>query len=189
MYILTALHGMGILLFTVLVVGLDQITKLFVKSRFYLGESTEVFGDVLRFTYIQNPGMAFGIRVGGKLFFTIFASVASIVILVYLYRMRNDRFPSRLSLALILGGAIGNLIDRFAYGEVIDFIDIGIGNARWPVFNIADTGVTIGMIILIALVLFEKDRSASRSSSLTFQIREPAPSDEKDNWRDIKRTN
>ena len=154
MHFWTAFHGMGILVFTFLVVLLDQITKLVVKGRFYLRESIEILGDILRFTYIQNEGMAFGIQVGSKLFLTIFTSIASIVIIVCMYRMRNERFHSRLSLALILGGTIGNLIDRFAYGAVIDFIDVGIGNTRWPVFNVADTSVTIGMIILVSMVLF-----------------------------------
>jgi signal peptidase II len=202
MHFYTAFHGMRILFFTFLVVVLDQITKIIikglvivqeanpvvlVKGRFYLGESIKIIGNVLRFTYIENPGMAFGIRVGGKLFFTIFASIASVVILIYLYRMRKERFYPRLSLALILGGAVGNLIDRFAYGQVIDFIDIGIGNTRWPVFNIADTAVTIGMIILVSVVLFEKDKRESKPVPPAFLNKKPTPSDEQDNWRDVAR--
>ena len=187
MYFLTSLRGMGVLLFTVFVVALDQITKFLIKTRFYYGESIEIFGDFFRFTYIQNEGMAFGIRFGGRLFFTIFASLASVIILIYLYRMRNERFFPRLSLALILGGAMGNLIDRFAYGAVIDFIDVGFGNTRWPVFNIADSGVTIGMIILIFVVLFEKEKQESKPASPFSPAQEPAPSDENDNWRDARR--
>jgi signal peptidase II len=187
MYLLSALQGMWVLVFTTLIVVLDQITKLSVKERFYLGESVEILGDVLRLTYIQNPGMAFGIRLGGPLFFTIFASLASVIILIYLYRMRRERFHSRLSLALILGGAIGNLIDRFAYGEVIDFIDIGIKETRWPVFNVADSAVTIGMIILVSLVLFEGNKKEAPVPA-KFPVQPPAPSDENDNWRDVKRS-
>jgi len=188
MYSLSSLRGLWVLVFTALIVALDQITKLTIKAQFYLGESIEIFGDILRFTYIQNPGMAFGIRFGGKLFFTIFASVASVVILIYLYRMRGERFSSRLSLALILGGAIGNLVDRFAYGEVIDFIDVGINETRWPVFNVADSAVTIGMIILVSLVLFEGHKEEAPAPA-KFPVQPPAPSDENDNWRDIKRSN
>jgi signal peptidase II len=187
MYLLSVLQGMGVLVFTVLVVALDQITKLTIKDQFYLGQSIEILGDILRFTYIQNPGMAFGIRFGGRLFFTIFASIASIIILIYLYRMRHERFHSRLSLALILGGAIGNLIDRFAYGEVIDFIDVGFRNTRWPVFNIADSAVTIGMIILVSLVLFEGQKEEAPAKA-NFPVQPPPPSDENDNWRDVKRS-
>ncbi len=149
---------MAILILTLLVVVLDQLAKLAIKSRFYLNESHDVLGNVLRFTYIQNPGIAFGLRFGNKFFFTVVAVIASVAILIYLYRLRHARFAFRLALALILGGAIGNLIDRFAYGEVIDFIDLGIGNMRWPyVFNLADVGVTVGMSILMALALFGKD--------------------------------
>lgn len=187
MNFLVAVRVMGILFFTFFVVVLDQITKLIVKSRFYIRESIEIFGDLVRFTYIENEGMAFGIRVGNKLFLTIFTTLASIIILVYMYRMRNERFLSRLALSLILGGAIGNLIDRFAYGAVIDFIDIGVGSTRWPVFNVADSGVTIGMIILISVVLFDKDKSETTSTAPAFPLKEPAPSDEKDNWRDARR--
>jgi signal peptidase II len=179
---------MWVLVFTLLVVVLDQITKLAVKARFYLGESIEILGDTLRFTYIQNPGMAFGIRFGGKIFFTVFASIASVIILIYLYRMRHERFQSRFSLALILGGAIGNLIDRFAYGEVLDFLDIGLATTRWPVFNVADSAVTVGMIILVSLVLFEREKKETPAPA-KFPIQQPAPSDEHDNWRDTQHRN
>lgn len=96
--------------------------------------------------------MAFGIQIGNRLFFTLFALIASIVILVYLFRLKPENFLARFALASIFGGAVGNLIDRIAYKEVIDFIDIRI--IRWPVFNIADIAVTIGMILLIAFVIF-----------------------------------
>lgn len=179
---MTILQGMGVLVITVIIVALDQATKLLVKARFFLGESIEVLGDVLRFTYIENPGMAFGIRIGGKYFFTVFAALATIVIMIYLYRIRREKLPARLSLALILGGAIGNLIDRFAYGSVIDFIDVGINNTRWPVFNIADSAVSIGMVILMALVLFEKDKTAAEPESPALPSTKASPSDEHDNW-------
>jgi len=182
----SGLRGMWVLVFTVIVVILDQITKLAIKDHFLLHESIEIFGDYLRFTYIHNPGMAFGIRFGGPLFFTIFASIASGIILIYLYRMRDERFHARFSLALILGGAIGNLIDRFAYGQVIDFIDVGLRDTRWPVFNIADSAVTVGMIILVSLVLFEKEKNDVPLPP-KFPVQEPAPSDEHDNWRDAQR--
>jgi signal peptidase II len=188
MHFLSALRGMWVLVFTLLVVVLDQMTKLAVKARFYRGESIEIFGDTLRFTYIENPGMAFGIRFGSPLFFTVFATLASAIILIYLYRMRRERFQSRFSLALILGGAIGNLIDRFAYGKVIDFIDVGVESTRWPVFNIADSAVTVGMIILVSLVLFEREKNETPAPP-KFPIQQPAPSDEQDNWRDAQHRN
>jgi signal peptidase II len=133
-----------------------------------LGSSTPVLGDFLRLTYIENPGMAFGIDLGGKLFFSLFSIAASIGILMYLYQMRNEKFLFRFSLALILGGAIGNLIDRvfygvlygdasLFYGRVVDFIDVDFFNlnifgyhlSRWPIFNIADSSVTVGVLLLL----------------------------------------
>ena len=178
---------MRILIVSVLIVALDQITKLAIKDRFFLGESIELWNDFLRFTYIENPGMAFGIRIGGKYFFTIFATIATLVIGYYLYRIRHERLASRLALALILGGAVGNLIDRYAYGQVIDFIDVGIGATRWPVFNVADSAVTVGMIMLIAFVLFEREGPPEQSKMPAFVVNEPAPSEENDNWREARK--
>lgn len=169
---------MRIILVSVVIVIVDQITKFLVKGIHLealslrweglpLGSSRMILGDFLRLTYIENPGMAFGIDLGGKLFFTIFTLLASIGIVIYLYNKRNEPFPLRLSLAAILGGAAGNLIDRIFYGviynegplfygKVVDFIDLdffnislfGFSMSRWPVFNIADASVTIGIIIL-----------------------------------------
>ena len=127
-------------------------------------ESVSVIGDILRLTYIKNPGMAFGIQVGSKLFYTVFASIACVIIVVYLFRLRPENFWARFALASILGGAIGNLIDRFVYSEVVDFIDIRI--IRWPVFNFADIMVSIGMIILIAIVVFERNREETEEEQL-----------------------
>ena len=177
-------NGMRVLAVSALVVLLDQVTKIVVKNNFFLGESVEVFGQTFRFTYIENAGMAFGIQIGRDgSFLTIFATFATAVIIFYLYRIRHERLASRLSLALILGGAIGNLIDRYAYGQVIDFIDVGVGNTRWPVFNLADSGVTVGMVILIFLLLFEKNQAPSVVEAPAFPEQAPTPSDESDNWR------
>jgi signal peptidase II len=157
---------MAILFFSLLIVVIDQSTKLAIKSRFYLGETYDALGSLVRFTFVQNPGIAFGIHFGSAWFYAFFASVASLALLIYIYRMRQSRFTLRLALALIFGGAIGNLIDRFVYGEVIDFIEIGFAHWRWPfIFNIADIGVTIGMIILLGLTLFAKDEQASAPPS------------------------
>jgi signal peptidase II len=133
-----------------------------------INSSKNLLGDFVRITYIENPGMAFGIDLGGKPYFSIFSIIASIGILLYLYKVRSERLVVRLPLALILGGAIGNLIDRVFYGvlfgegtlfhgKVVDFIDIqffditifGYHLTRWPVFNIADAAVTIGVMMLI----------------------------------------
>ena len=78
------------------------------------------------------------------------------VILVYIIRTRHERLLLRTSLALIFGGALGNLLDRILYGKVVDFIDVGLHSMRWPIFNVADSAVTVGMVILAWLILFDK---------------------------------
>jgi signal peptidase II len=141
---------------SIVVILLDQATKILTKHTMALHDSKDVLGDFLRYTYIQNPGMAFGISIGNKTLFTMFSIVASVVIFIYLLKTRGDQKYVKLALSFILGGAVGNLIDRVFYGSVVDFVDVGIGDLRWPVFNVADAAVTVGMIILIAIILFEK---------------------------------
>ncbi len=138
---------------SIFIVGVDQISKLIVSHYMYPSESIKILGNVLRLTFVKNPGMAFGIKVGNPIFFTIFAALASVIIIIYLFKLKPEHYWSRFAMASILGGAIGNLIDRIAYKEVIDFIDIRI--IHWPVFNVADMAVSLGMIILIVYVIFD----------------------------------
>jgi signal peptidase II len=136
---------------------LDQATKVLVQSSLHLGESVQVIGLYVKITYIHNPKGAFGLPIGGKLFFVIFSVLASLFILYYLFKIPKEKVWSKGSLALILGGAVGNLIDRFRLGEVIDFIDVGIRTTRWPIFNVADSAVTIGVILLLYALLLKKE--------------------------------
>lgn len=135
----------------------DQATKVLVQKSLHLRESIEVIGSFVRITYIHNPKGAFGLPFGGKLFFVIISVLASFFILYYLFKIPGEKIWSKGALALILGGAVGNLIDRFRLGEVIDFIDVGIHTARWPIFNVADSAVTIGVILLVFALLFKKE--------------------------------
>src|SRR5438876_10174831 len=120
---------MKVLFLTLSVVILDQVTKFLVKGLkieslginlhgMQYGSSKPVFGQAVKITFIENPGMAFGLDVGPKMFLTLFTIVASLVILYYIYKHRNDTFLLRLSLAFILAGAVGNLIDRTFYGKI-----------------------------------------------------------------------
>ena len=163
------------------VVIIDQVTKLMVKGfsipflninyeGMYLGQMIPVFGDFFRFTFVENPGMAFGYDPGSsfKLIISVFSLVASIGLVFYLYVIRDKSWSLKIAIALILGGAVGNLIDRtfyglffdyspLFYGKVVDFFDVdffdftlfGRSYDRWPVFNIADAAVTIGVLILL----------------------------------------
>jgi signal peptidase II len=140
----------------------DQLTKYWVRDSMFLGQSISFLGDVVRFTYVENPGIAFGIRVTHGWLFTILSILASIGIIYYLIHQWKASAWIKASLALILGGAIGNLVDRLRFAKVADFVDVGIGDVRWPVFNVADAAVVVGMFILfITLYLQEKKLSKS----------------------------
>lgn len=140
---------------------LDQIAKQVIRMTMYVGQSINVVGDFARLTYVENRGMAFGIQIGNGTLFTVLSIIASIGIGIYLYFQRNEDKGITISLSLILGGAIGNLIDRILFGRVVDFMDIGISNTRWPVFNVADSAVVIGMFILI-ITTYLSERSSSK---------------------------
>jgi signal peptidase II len=136
----------------------------------HLGESISVIGDFFRITFTENPGMAFGFDPGSdfKLLISVFSLVASIGLLIYLFVVRNKSLSLRIAIALILAGAVGNVIDRMFYGliydyaplfygKVVDFFDFDFINFslfgrsydRWPIFNIADASVSIGVFILL----------------------------------------
>jgi len=144
---------------------LDQATKIIVKNTMTIGQSIKVIGDVIRFTHVRNPGIAFGIRVQNGFLFTLLSILASIGVMIYLFTHWHEKMSVKCSLALILGGAFGNLIDRILYKQVVDFIDIGFNNVRWPVFNIADSAVVIGMIILFYTV-FITDKKKQKIGEL-----------------------
>lgn len=136
-------------LFTVaFVVFLDRITKVFFSNLLSLGESLPIIRNTIHMTMVHNTGIAFGLFKNQGIVFIIIPLIA-IVLLIYniYYYKHNDQKLSRLyivAFSMILGGAIGNLIDRIAYGYVIDFLDFRI----WPVFNIADSAITVGALII-----------------------------------------
>ncbi|MBK7631401.1 MAG: signal peptidase II [Ignavibacteriales bacterium] len=180
------------------VVIIDQVSKLMVKGfsipflninyeGMYLGQMIPVIGDFFRFTFVENPGMAFGYDPGSsfKLIISIFSLVASIGLIFYLYVIRDKSWSLKIAIALILGGAIGNLIDRtfygvffdyapMFYGKVVDFFDVdffdftlfGRSYDRWPVFNIADAAVTIGVLILVFFYKKHQDEDEKVESKL-----------------------
>jgi signal peptidase II len=180
------------------VVVIDQLTKLFVKGfsipflnidleGMYLGQMIPVWGDFFRFTFVENPGMAFGYDPGSsfKLIISIFSLVASLGLIFYLYIIRDKSWSLKIAIALILGGAIGNLIDRtfyglffdyapLFYGRVVDFFDFdffdfnlfGRSYDRWPVFNIADAAVTIGVLILVLFYKKHQDEDKKTKDKL-----------------------
>lgn len=132
-------------------VAVDQWTKHWATGRLAFAEPIQVVGDFVRLTYTRNSGIAFGMFAGQSFPFYIFSIIAAVAVLVLFLRARDLTLSRQLSLALILGGAIGNLIDRVATGEVVDFILLAWGRHEFPVFNVADICVTTG-VALFALV-------------------------------------
>ena len=142
------------------VVLLDYVTKRLIQDNFHLYQQVEIIGDYLRLTFIYNPGAAFGIHLGpySRAIFLVL-SVIALVALGAMYWATPARDKVRLtSISLICAGAIGNLIDRIRSERgVVDFLDVGIGDLRWPIFNVADIAVTTGAIFL-ALSLWREDQ-------------------------------
>jgi signal peptidase II len=131
---------------------LDQITKKWIVKTMFYGDSKNIIGNFLRFTYFRNPNSVFGLQIGGAVVSTVLTVIAFIFVMVLFFKS-NNRF-SLVSFSLIIGGALGNLTDRVRYMEVIDFIDVGVRRWRWPTFNVADSFVTIGLILIVIYFLF-----------------------------------
>ena len=135
----------------------DQSTKMWAVNVLKNGESIKLIGDFLRFTYAENKGAAFSILQNQMLFFII-TTVIMLAVLAYIYfKTKNITQLSKLSIAMIAGGAIGNFIDRLRLGYVVDFIDVRFASFyNFPIFNIADSFVVCGTILMIILILFNK---------------------------------
>lgn len=155
------LRNLALASITGIIILLDQVTKLQIMQTMRLHESIPVIPNLFSLTYIRNPGAAFGLLAGSSnAFRMVFFGLTSIFALgllgTILLRMPEHDWMGRVSVAGILGGAIGNLIDRLRYGEVIDFLDVYVENYHWPAFNVADSAITVGVTILIIHFAFEK---------------------------------
>jgi len=140
-----------------LVFILDFVTKRAVlANETALRAKVEVIGDFVRFIYVRNPGSAMGLFPVGRMVL-VGISLAASIFLIYLYRTTDSGLKIRKgAMAAILGGALGNLVDRVFYnGHVVDFIDVGIGTHRFYTFNVADMGVTVGGTLLFLCILFD----------------------------------
>lgn len=139
----------------------DQVTKLMIKANLALYQQIAVIDNFFNITFILNPGGAFGFFANQslevrKFIFLFMSSVVAVFILWFYKRCATHFVFLSYGLALIFGGAVGNLIDRFRFGKVVDFLDFYIGSAHWPAFNVADSAISIGMGILIYHILFNK---------------------------------
>ena len=146
------------------VIVLDQATKYWITQSMRLHESIPVVPNLFSFTYIRNPGAAFGLLAGSSnAFRTVFFGITSLFALALLgtilVRLPDKDWIGQLSIAGILGGAIGNLIDRLRFGEVIDFLDVYVESYHWPAFNVADSAISVGVVCLIIHFAFERKES------------------------------
>jgi len=135
-----------------IVFSLDRFTKIAALRALDLGQSIIAIPGALRITLVLNDGAAFGLFKGKSVFFVFISLAVIIAIVAYLIKSRPMDRTVSIGLGLILGGALGNLADRIVIGRVIDFIDLGI----WPVFNIADSCITIGAVVLVFSMLVKR---------------------------------
>ncbi|HAV42515.1 TPA: signal peptidase II [bacterium] len=132
-----------------IVLLLDQISKWIVQTSMAEGETSAVWRDIWRITHIKNEGIALGFLQGQGLFLIVTGLVVIIAIPLFYRRLNHQDRWIRFGTGLLLGGAMGNFFDRLRLGGVIDFLDIGLGQYRWPVFNLADVSICLGVGILI----------------------------------------
>jgi len=153
-------RGYGMLATVSLVtVLLDQVTKAVVTHYLLLHQAVEVIAGFFSIIHVHNPGAAFGILrewEGIRTLFLITVSLVALAVIVYLYRKCRGKW-SAFALSLIAGGAVGNLIDRVRFGEVVDFLDFSIGGYHWPAFNVADTAITVGVIMMVVFAVLKKE--------------------------------
>ncbi|MFW6023045.1 MAG: signal peptidase II [Halanaerobiaceae bacterium] len=135
-----------------LIVIFDQLIKVVIQSNFVPGQSIPVINNIFHLTYVRNIGAGFGILAGRRSFFIILTVLILIFLMIYRYKMSSNIY-SDIAIALIIGGAIGNLIDRVRLRYVVDYLDFRI----WPVFNLADSAVSVGAVILMIYIWNQKE--------------------------------
>jgi signal peptidase II len=160
--LMTAAKPSILLLLVISAVSLviDQMTKVFIDRVMDLHQSIPVVEGLFSITYVRNPGAAFGFLANTSFrlpFFIFISIVAVVVIVIAYYKLRRDQKLAQISLAMILSGAVGNLIDRVRLGEVIDFLDVYWKSYHWPAFNVADSAICVG-VFLLAIDMFREER-------------------------------
>lgn len=141
----------------ILVIITDQASKIWVSNNMELWESIPVIPKIFHITYIQNPGSAFGLLRFSNITFIMIGILIIILGILFLTRVARHNKLVFFSFVLILGGSLGNIIDRLRIGKVIDFLDFRI----WPIFNIADSAINIGILLLIIHLLFQKEHEVT----------------------------
>jgi signal peptidase II len=154
------------LVLVVLILILDRSTKSWIQNQFNLNESVSVIDGFFNITYVRNTGVAFGIFSSisspvKSLLLSIFTAIAALAVIGYSLRSPVGNRLLQAALALVLGGALGNLYDRIAYGYVVDFLEFYVGAYHWPAFNVSDSAITIGVVLLaLDIIRNENPRGA-----------------------------
>ena len=147
-------HLSQLIIISGLVLALDQFSKLLILRYMDLNQSIVIIENIFRLTYVRNTGAAFSILTGWVNLLIPISSLAVIFIIFFYLRLSKDERWMRVALSFVLGGALGNLIDRIAYRSVVDFLDFGWRNFRWATFNFADTFVDVGVAMIIIKIVF-----------------------------------
>jgi len=147
------------------IVALDQVSKVLILDRLPLGVPAALVDDLLSFTLVMNPGLAFGLLGSVPRTWRWVVAALSLVALGVLARVALRVLPAggpvgKVAIGLIFGGAVGNLIDRTRFGAVVDFVDVYYRDWHWPAFNVADSAITVGVAALALVVLVERSPSA-----------------------------
>ena len=162
-----------------LVLALDQASKLLVQRNMELYQAIDLIGGFFRIVYVRNTGAAFSILTDRVYLLIPVAVVAVVLILFFYFRLEKDERWMRLSLSFVLGGALGNLTDRIAYGSVVDFMDLFWRNFHWPTFNFADVFIDVGVAMIIIKILFFDRRGRTEEEAVKTSSSSSGSSSEK----------
>jgi len=151
----------------IVVIALDQITKAAIVAKFFIHESYPIIDGFFNLVYVMNPGAAFGFLANTSAIFRyiFFIGITALVILLIIYyilKSKSQNMFTVVSLTLIFAGAVGNLIDRVRFGAVVDFLDFYIRSWHWPAFNVADSAISLGAVLMIwGMIIQRKEEAAS----------------------------
>lgn len=146
-----------ILIVSGLLLFIDQLSKHYISRLLFLGQSLPLVEDFFQLTLVHNPGGAFGLFRGASPLFFIIASILTLILLFLFWKnLPGKDLSGRIGLGLVVGGALGNLLDRLRLGYVIDFLHLSLRGYHWPIFNFADVGISVGIIILSYKMLKKK---------------------------------
>jgi signal peptidase II len=154
------------LFLSAVVIVLDRLSKVWVSNHLEIGDAIPIIPHVFRLSHVLNSGAAFSLFTDSssparvRLMLVSFSIIAAIAVIVFLIKLGRQLSPTTVALALVLGGAVGNVYDRIRYGTVIDFLEVHIINYHWPDFNVADSAIVVGALLLLWGSIRNQDRKS-----------------------------